>query len=137
MLASHYLEIRALHVATVALSITLFVLRGALMLAGSRLLQGRLLRMAPHVVDTVLLVSAVLLTLIIHQYPLANGWLTAKLAGLVAYVILGSIAIRRGRTRRQRAAAFLAALVCVGYIVATALHHDPDPRHWVPAAAAR
>ncbi len=131
MLATHYLEIRALHVATAALSIALFVVRGGLMLAGSRLLQSRALRIGPHLIDTVLLASAVLLMLIIHQYPLVDGWLTAKLGGLVAYVVLGSVAIRRGKTRTVRLAAFVAALVCVGFILATAVHHDPDPRHWL------
>jgi uncharacterized membrane protein SirB2 len=131
MLAHHYVEILALHVATVTLSLALFCLRGGLMLAGSRLSRSRVLQVAPHVVDSVLLGSAVLLTLIIHQYPLANGWLTAKLAGLIVYIVLGSIAIRRGKTRKTRAAAFVAAILCAGFIVATALHHDPDPRHWV------
>lgn len=131
MLATHYLEIRALHVATVTLSIALFALRGGLRLSGSQLLQGRGLRIGPHLVDSVLLVSGVLLMLVIHQYPLVNGWLTAKLGGLVAYVVLGSIAIRRGKTPAVRLAAFVAALLCAGFIVATAVHHDPDPRHWV------
>jgi uncharacterized membrane protein SirB2 len=131
MLASHYAGIRALHVVTVTLSIALFALRGGLMLTGSRLLQVRVLRIAPHLVDTVLLVSAVLLSVIIHQYPLVHGWLTAKLAGLVAYVVLGSIALRRGKTLTVRAAAFVGALLCAGFIVATAVHHDPDPRHWL------
>jgi len=131
VLASHYLGIRALHVATVALSIALFVLRGGLMLAGSRLLQNHVLRIGPHLVDTLLLASGVLLMLIIHQFPLVDGWLTAKLGGLIAYVMFGSIAIRRGKTRGTRLAAFVAALVCVGFILATAVHHDYNPLRWL------
>ena len=77
-----------------------------------------------------LLASALLLTVILHQYPFSDAWLTAKLIALVAYVVLGSVAIRRGRTPAIRAGALLASLLTVGYIVGTALHHDPDPLHW-------
>lgn len=130
MLAQHYVALKALHVASVVVSIGLFLLRAGLSLAGSARLQARFLRIAPHVVDTVLLASAVLLTLILHQYPFVNGWLTAKLLALVAYVALGSVAIKRGRTPAIRAVALVAALLVVGYILGTALHHDADPRHW-------
>ncbi|MBS0393695.1 MAG: SirB2 family protein, partial [Proteobacteria bacterium] len=87
-------------------------------------------RVAPHLIDTILLASAVLLAVIVRQYPFVNAWLTAKVVGLVAYVVLGSLAIRRGRTPRVRALAFAGALLSVAYIVGTALHHDPNPGHW-------
>lgn len=130
LLARYFVSLRTLHVAAVAVSISLFVFRAGLRLADAALLQNRFLRVAPHVVDTVLLASAVLLTLIVHEYPFVNGWLTAKVVGLAAYVVLGSIAIRRGRTPAVRATALVAALLVVGFIVGTALHHDPDPRDW-------
>jgi uncharacterized membrane protein SirB2 len=128
--ASYYFLIKSVHVGSVALSIALFMLRGGLMLADSPWLRIGVLRWSPHVVDTVLLTSALMLTGIVHQYPLANGWLTAKVIGLLAYVVLGSIALRRGSTRRLRVAALVGALASVGYIVATALHHDWNPLHW-------
>ena len=130
MLARYYIALKTAHVAAVATSIGLFVLRAGMRLADSAWLQTRFLKIAPHVVDTVLLATAILLTLILHQYPFVNGWLTAKLLALVAYVILGSIAIRRGRTPAIRTLALVGALLTVGYILGTALHHDPDPRHW-------
>ncbi len=130
MLARYHTEIRALHIAAVSTSIGLFLLRAAFVLAGSARLQGRFWRIAPHVVDTLLLASGVLLTLILQQYPFVDAWLTAKLLSLVAYVVLGSIALRRGRTPAIRALALAGALLAVAYIVGTALHHDPDPQHW-------
>jgi uncharacterized membrane protein SirB2 len=130
MLARYYFALKSLHVAAVATSIGLFLVRAGLSLAGSARLQAGFLRIAPHVVDTVLLASAVLLTLILQQYPFVNGWLTAKLLALVAYVVFGSIAIRRGRTPAIRAIALGAALLTVAYILGTALHHDADPRRW-------
>jgi uncharacterized membrane protein SirB2 len=128
--AAYYFLVKSVHVWSVALSVLLFVVRGGLMLADSAALRHWTLRYSPHVVDTVLLTSALMLTGIVRQYPFANGWLTAKVVGLVAYVVLGSIAIRRGRTKRTRALAFVGALAAVAYIVATALHHDWNPLRW-------
>jgi uncharacterized membrane protein SirB2 len=123
--ASAYLIAKTLHVGAVVLSLTGFAARGALMLAGSRLLQARFVRVAPHVVDTVLLASALWLAWLIGQYPFVQGWLTAKVLGLAAYIVLGSIALRRGRTRGVRVAAFVGALAAAGYIVCVALTRDP------------
>jgi uncharacterized membrane protein SirB2 len=122
-----YSLLYATHVAAVAVSVALFVFRGALMLREAPLLQSKPLRIAPHVIDTVLLVSALALAAMIHQYPFVDGWLTAKVAGLVAYVVLGTIALKRGRTKRIRIAAFIAALAVIGYVVRVALVHSAWP----------
>ncbi|HUJ86854.1 MAG TPA: SirB2 family protein [Burkholderiales bacterium] len=121
---SVFLWIKATHVASVGLSIAGFVARGGLMLRRSPLLEARFVRVAPHVVDSVLLASALWLCWLLREYPLADGWLTAKLIGLAAYVALGTIALKRGRTPRVRAAAFAAALVAFAYIVWVAVTRD-------------
>ena len=100
--------------AAVGLSIAGFIARGALMLRGSPLLKARFVRVAPHVVDTVLLASALWLCWLLREYPFVDGWLTAKVLGLLAYIALGTIALKRGRTPRVRAAAFVAALAAFG-----------------------
>ena len=125
--AEAYLAIRTLHIACAAISITGFAARGALMLAGSPLLNHRFVRIAPHVVDTVLLASAVWLAWFIGQVPFAHGWITAKVLALLAYIVLGTIALRRGRTKAVRVTAFGAALAAVAYIVAVALTRDAAP----------
>jgi uncharacterized membrane protein SirB2 len=124
-MTEYYLALRNVHIACAILTITLFVLRGGLMLADSRWQQNVVLRHLPHAVDTVLLTSALMLTTMIRQYPFATPWLTAKVALLVVYIVLGSIALRRGRTRRARIVAFVAALLTVGLIVGIARAHHP------------
>ena len=124
---SVYLLVKYVHVGSVVLSIAGFVARGALMLRASPLLQARFVRIAPHVVDTLLLASALWLAWMMRQYPFVHGWLTAKVLGLLVYIVLGSIALRRGRTRPVRAAAFAGALLAAGYVVAVALTKDPLP----------
>jgi len=120
-----YFAIKNVHVYSVLTSITLFALRGGLMLASSRWLETRFFKIAPHVVDTVLLTSALMLTSIIHQHPFVHAWLTVKVLALLVYIVLGSIAIRRGRTKTIRIAALLAALVVFGFIYTVARTHDP------------
>jgi uncharacterized membrane protein SirB2 len=124
---SAYLAVKQLHVACVVLSLGGFMARGALMLAGSPLLDARFVRVAPHVVDTILLASALWLSWMLRQYPFVHGWLTAKVLGLIAYIVLGALALRRGRTLRARAAAFAGALLAAAYVVAVALTKDPLP----------
>jgi uncharacterized membrane protein SirB2 len=119
--AATYTLLKSLHVSCAALSVTGFVLRGIWMLRDSPMLARRWVRIAPHVVDTVLLASAIGLTVVIDQYPLQQNWLTAKVLGLVAYIALGTIALKRGRTRKIRIAAFFGALLVFAYIVAVAI----------------
>jgi uncharacterized membrane protein SirB2 len=118
---NYYIAIKHLHVTFAALSGIFFLLRGLLMLADSPLLLRRWIRMAPHVVDTALLASALALVFLSGQYPFVQAWLTAKLIALVAYIVLGSIALKRGKTKGVRAFALFAALATFAYIVAVAL----------------
>jgi len=124
-MTEYYLVLRNVHIACAVLTITLFVLRGSLMLANSAWQQNVVLRYLPHAVDTVLLTTALMLTTVIQQYPFAVGWLTAKAVLLVAYIVLGSIALKRGRTRRVRVVAFVAALATVAFLVSVARAHHP------------
>ena len=125
--AEAYLFVRTLHIACAVASIAGFAARGTLMLAGSPLLQLRVVRVAPHVVDTLLLASAVWLAWFLGQVPFVHGWITAKVLALLLYIALGMLALRRGRTKRARATAFAAALAVAGYIVAVALTRDATP----------
>jgi uncharacterized membrane protein SirB2 len=120
-----YAEIKAVHMGCAAISICGFVARGVLSLRGSPLLAAPWVRIAPHVVDTVLLASALWLAWRSAQLPFAQGWLTAKVLALLAYIALGSLGLRPGRSRRTRTVAFVLALGTFAYIVAVAITRDP------------
>jgi len=122
-----YAALKTLHLTTIALTLTLFLLRGIWMMAESPRLQARWVRIVPHINDTLLLASGIGLAVLIQQYPLVHGWLTAKLFALIAYIVLGTVALKRGKTRAQRIAAWVAALLVFGYMVAVAVAHDPFP----------
>jgi len=116
-----YLLLKLTHVTCAVLSYAGFLLRGIWMIRDSRMLERRWVRVLPHVVDTVLLASAIALAVMLKQYPLAEPWLTAKLVALLLYIGLGMVALRRGATRRTRTAAWIAAQAVFLYIVAVAL----------------
>jgi uncharacterized membrane protein SirB2 len=122
-----YLAVRHMHMGFAALSGGFFLLRGFWMLRASPLLQQRWVRIAPHVIDTLLLASAVFLVFVSGQYPFAQPWLGAKLCALVLYIVLGTIALKRGRTAQVRALAFGAAVLTFAYIVAVAVTRQVIP----------
>jgi uncharacterized membrane protein SirB2 len=95
------------------------------MMRDSTMLQRRWVRVAPHVIDTLLLGSALSMAVISAQYPFALDWLTAKLAGLLVYILCGTMALKRARTKKQRAVFFLLAVLAFAYIVSVALMRDP------------
>src|SRR5215467_431002 len=123
MLAAHYVQIRLLHVGCVALSGSLFTFRGLLRINRSPLADHRALRVTSYIIDTTLLVAAVLLTLIIHQYPLINGWLTAKVLLLLLYIGLGIVTLQGACATFPRSVALAGALLTYGAIIAVALTH--------------
>lgn len=120
-----YLALKHLHITCVIVSGLGFFLRGLAAMFDSPLIDRRWVKTVPHVVDTVLLGSAIGLTVISSQYPFAQSWLTAKLLALVAYILCGALALRRGRGKASRGAFFVAALLVYGYIVSVALRHNP------------
>ena len=124
-MAEYHLALRAAHIGLALLSVTIFILRGGLMLADSPARHSPWLRYPSMLVDTLLLTAALMLTTIIHQYPFTTGWLTTKVALLVVYIVLGSIALKRGKTRGVRIIAFVAALLAVGFLFTVARTHHP------------
>jgi uncharacterized membrane protein SirB2 len=120
-----YLAIRSFHETSVALSVTGFALRGGAGLAGARWVRGRVARTLPHVIDTALLASALMLVAMLRLNPFATPWLLAKLCGLVVYIGLGVVALRPTIARPVRAAAWVGALAVVAWIVSVAFTKTP------------
>lgn len=120
-----YALVKYAHVLSAVLSVTGFFLRGILMMRDSPLLNVRWIKVLPHVNDTVLLIAALSLAFMSGQYPFVVGWVTAKVLGVIAYIILGALALRDASTRRMRIVCWLAALAVFGWIVSVALTRQP------------
>jgi len=113
------------HVAAVIASGGLFALRGAGVLAGASWPMFAPLRYLSYTIDTVLLTAALMLATILHQVPFVHGWLTVKVLLLVVYIVLGTLALKRARTRKARAWCLAAALLVYLFIASVARTHNP------------
>lgn len=122
-----YYAIKIIHISCVILSISGFILRGIWLVCESSLLQHRYTRRLPHVIDSLLLASALIMVFMSAQYPFVQDWLTAKVIALVVYILLGMVAMRFGKTRRIRITAWALAVLVFGYIVAVALSRSAIP----------
>jgi uncharacterized membrane protein SirB2 len=125
-LAQYYSDVLIVHVACAIATPILFSLRVLRTLRGRNPAEGWL-RVTPHVVDSVLLLAGIALAFIVRQYPFVNGWLTAKLVALIAYIVVGNFAVRRSRTPRGKLIAWAVGLALVLYIYAVAITKSPLP----------
>lgn len=123
-----YLWMKNLHLLTVAISILLFVLRFYWKCNGSAMLQRRWVRIAPHLNDTLLFVSGIVLVFITHMYPFTpqGAWLTEKLFGVIIYILLGYVALgKKAHSVKLRLVAFVLALGCFYLILRLAMTKLP------------
>lgn len=121
----YYFLIKQLHMTVAALSITLFVLRAWWSVRESPRLNARWVKVLPHIIDTALLGLGVTLMLLLSVWPWQLPWLGAKLLALLAYIGIGTIAIKRGSTPRTRAIAAVVAVAVFAYMVGAAVRHSP------------
>ena len=117
--------VKWIHVSCAIVSIVGFFVRGMLMINESYLLQSRAVKIVPHVVDTLLLVSAIILASQWGWAALQLPWLLAKMTGLLLYIALGMVALRMGKTKSIRVSAWIAAMGVFAYIAAVALTKSP------------
>lgn len=116
---------RDLHVFFVVLTFVFFFIRGIWMIQDSTLLYKRWVKILAPVIDTLLLISAIVQAINIHQYPVTHHWLTVKVLALLVYIGLGMVALTYGPTKQIRITAWLGALCCFGFIVSVALTRNP------------
>lgn len=119
--------VKLLHLGCALLTFLLFSLRGLWMLGDSPLLGRRVVKIAPHIIDSLLLLTGLVLAIRFYGAFYTQPWLLVKLLGVVLYIIVGSVALKYGRTKRIRGAALLLALLIFVFIVLVALSHSPLP----------
>lgn len=122
----HY-WLKLIHVGAALISIALFSLRGFWILRASPQMDRTWVRVVPHAVDSVLLLSAIGLSIVVAQYPFVAPWLTAKVMLLVAYIGLGMGALHWARSTCVRVACFGLALGVFAWIVWIAVNKPAHP----------
>lgn len=119
-----YMALKHSHMLFIVLSVSFLAVRFLLSLKAPALLQNKFFKIAPHVVDTFLLLTAVGLMVTIQQYPFQTPWLTDKLFGLFAYIGLAVMALK-GRTLLMRWVGFLGALSWLVLVAKVAMTKTP------------
>ncbi len=123
---AYYAVVKSVHVGAVAASGIVFLLRGLLVQFGrTGVAMAAPVRYASYAIDTVLLTAALMLFGMLPAVVFANHWLAVKLALLVTYVLLGTLALKRAPTPRGRALCLTGALVAYALIIGIALTHHP------------
>jgi len=117
--------LKLVHVTCAFVSIAGFALRGYWMAVNNPLLQQRVVKVLPHVIDTLLLGSALSLLMVLQLSPLTQPWISAKIIALLVYIGLGMVALRFGRSKRKRVSAWLLALLTAGYMISVAYSKSP------------
>ena len=120
-----YPQIKWVHVAAVLASGGLFAVRGLALQFGAPWVMAAPLRYLSYAIDSILLTAALMLATILHQYPFVHGWLTAKVLLLVCYIVLGSLALKHGRSATVRRWCWLLALGVYAFIISIARAHHP------------
>lgn len=120
-----YLMVKHIHMTAIAVSFLLLVLRFFWVMSNSGMMSKKWVKVVPHVVDTVLLASAITLCVILSQYPLYQGWLTEKVIGLIAYIILGLFALKLGKNKMIKSVAFVGAVAVFAMIGKIAVTKQP------------
>jgi uncharacterized membrane protein SirB2 len=117
-----YMMAKHIHLTAVALSILLFVFRFILIQVGSDVANKKVFKIVPHIAYTVLVLSAAWLCVILSQYPFQTAWVTYKLVGLIAFVLMALWATNWARTKMFEWVGFLGALawlVLTAYVAVT------------------
>ena len=120
-----YLPIKMVHVTSVLLSGGLFFLRGILLLNARTWVMSAPVRYLSYSIDTVLLTSALMLATMLPSSMFSNGWLALKIVLLVVYIVLGSLALKRGRSQKVRLVCFVTAVLVFCYMLSVARMHHP------------
>lgn len=119
-----YLLLKHLHLTFVVLSFLLFLVRGILMLRHSPAINNKLLKITPHIVNTFMIISGIAIAVYLNLSPGNSPWLTAKLVGLVVFILLGVFAFK-ARTHKVRLSLWLLALLVFVQIMNIAVSKNP------------
>lgn len=124
VIESIYIPLKHSHLLLVAFSIIFFIARGSARLLGKNWQNKLVIKISAHSIDSLLLITGVLLMFSTHQFPGAQPWLTTKLILLIGYIVFG-IKTMKSNSKMQQRSYFATAIVCVLLMVTIARTHHP------------
>ena len=118
--------IKLIHMSTAFISISFFLLRGVWVFNSSKMMSKKWVKIVPHVNDTILLITAIILAVNLQQYPFTHDWLTAKFIALLLYIIFGMFALKRAKEMKNKIIFFVFSLLTFSYIIGVALNRTAN-----------
>jgi len=122
-----YMIVKHSHLTLMLLSVSFLIIRVLASTQNAQWLQQKWAKIAPHIIDTLLLISAVILMTLISQYPIADNWISAKVVALIAYIGLGTMAFKGNKSALTKIFFLLLALTVIGYMIAVAVTKQAFP----------
>ena len=113
--------IKLIHMSTAFISITFFMVRGFWVFNNAEMINKKWVKIVPHINDTILLVTAIILAVGIQQYPFTHDWLTAKFIALLLYIVFGTFALKRAKKIKNKIIFLILSLLIFSYIIGVAL----------------
>jgi len=113
-----------LHMTLAVLSIALFTLRFIWLLSNSAKLSAKWVKIAPHIVDTLLLTVGVGLAVKYSINPLEQLWLGEKLLAVIAYIFTGYYTLKLARNKTMQIIGYLGAMGWVMLIIRLAMTRE-------------
>jgi len=122
-----YVLLKFGHVSCVVISGSLFIYRFTRLNRQPDRPLPKVLKILPHINDTVLLACAVGMLFVAHINPITTPWLSAKILALIAYIVIGAICMRSQPGSRQQTLSFVAAISVFAYILLVGLGKQVIP----------
>lgn len=120
-----YIILKLLHMLFATISISAFSYRGMLAIRQPGRQQQGWLRVVPHINDTLLLVTAILLVIQTGYNPLQQTWLATKITLLIVYIALGLVTLRFAKNKMTRIISYSLAIATFLWIIAIAVSKSP------------
>lgn len=118
-----YTIVKHIHMTAALASGAFFLLRGLWMMQESSFFNARIVKILPHVIDTVLLISALVLVGMLGSLP---SFVLVKIAALFVYIALGMMAFRFMKGWGHRVFMFFLALFVYAFILSVAITKHPQ-----------
>jgi len=119
-----FLALKLLHIGCVLFSFCGFLLRAFLLLFHPKMMGRAWVKYPPHIVESLLILSALAMLPLLGQYPFVDEWLTAKLLAMLLYIAIGAYALHGEKGMAVRVMAMISALTVFAYIVGVAVYQS-------------
>ena len=105
-----YMIVKNIHLTIISLTFIFFIINFVLTMKGSDKVNNKILKIGPHILYTLFILTFIYLVSVINLYPFVNGWASSKLAGFVLYILSITFALKWAKSMVWRIVGFISAV---------------------------